>query len=204
MSGLSAAGDFILRRRIRHVTKVENTPLELSDETECSITHTALRMNDASSEQTQPKLTIEFVPKTCWFSNVRDHVPSIVWKQISAAVADKAGWRCEICGGQGHRHPVECHEVWHYDDKTQTQKLVRLSALCPSCHSVKHIGLAWKQGREKEALEHLAKVNQWHITRAEMYRRNMFDLWKRRSFFQWKLDLSYLDETFGIKIEEKR
>ena len=161
-------------------------------------------MNDASPEQIQPKLTIEFVPKTCWFSNVRDHVTPQVWKEISTTVAAKAGSRCEICGGQGRRHAVECHEVWHYDDKTQTQKLVQLIALCPDCHRVKHIGLAWKQGKEKEALAHLAKVNKWHITRAEMYRRNMFDLWKRRSFFQWKLDLSYLDETFGLKIPEKR
>ena len=47
-------------------------------------------------------------------------------------------------------------------------------------------------------------MNQWHVTRAEIYRRNMFELWKRRSFFQWKLDLSWLDETFGIRIAEKR
>jgi hypothetical protein len=50
----------------------------------------------------------------------------------------------------------------------------------------------------------MAKVNQWHITRAEIYRKNVFTLWKRRSLFAWKLDLSYLNETFGIQIEEKR
>ena len=155
-------------------------------------------------DHAQPKLTIGFVPKTCWFSNVRDHVSPQIWKQISSTVAANADYRCEICGGQGRKHAVECHEVWHYDDKTQTQKLVRLIALCPSCHRVKHIGLAWRQGKEKEALAHLAEVNQWHITRAETYRRNMFALWKRRSFFAWKLDLSYLDERFGLKIEEKR
>ena len=157
-----------------------------------------------SPEQTQPKLTIEFVPKTCWFSNVRDHVSRETWQEIAATVAAKAGSRCEICGGRGPKHAVECHEVWYYDDKTQTQKLVRLIALCPDCHRVKHIGLAWRQGKDKEALAHLAKVNEWHITRAERYRRNMFDLWKRRSFFPWKLDLSYLDEAFGLKIQERR
>jgi hypothetical protein len=85
-----------------------------------------------------------------------------------------------------------------------SQKLVRLIALCPDCHEVKHIGLAKKRARLNKALEHMAKVNQWHISRAEIYRRNMFTLWKRRSLFPWKLDLSYLNETFGIQIEEKR
>jgi len=161
-------------------------------------------VNSPCATNTEPKLTIEFVPTTCWFSNVRDHVSAAVWKKITAVVAEKAGSRCEICDGRGHRHPVECHEVWFYDDKTLTQKLVRLIALCPSCHEVKHIGLTKKRGRLKKALEHMAKVNQWHITRAEIYRKNVFALWRRRSLFAWKLDLSYLNETFGIQIEEKR
>ena len=156
------------------------------------------------TDATEPKLTIEPVPTTCWFSNVRDHVSAATWKKITAVIAERAGSCCEICGGRGYRHPVECHEVWFYDDKMLTQKLVRLIALCPSCHEVKHIGLAKKRGRLNKALEHLARVNQWHISHAEFYRRNMMTFWKRRSFFCWKLDLSYLDETFGIRIEEKR
>jgi hypothetical protein len=161
-------------------------------------------MTDNAQNPTEPKLTIEFVPTTCWFSNVRDHVTPATWKKIAAVIAEQAGNRCEICGGRGYRHPVECHEVWFYDDKTLTQKLVRLIALCPSCHEVKHIGYAKKRGRLNKALAHMAEVNQWHITRANIYRKNMFTLWKRRSSFPWKLDLSYLNETFGIKIEEKR
>ena len=157
-----------------------------------------------STNSTEPKLTIESVPTTCWFSNVRDHVSAATWKKITAVIAEKAGSRCEICGGRGYRHLVECHEVWFYDDKTLTQKLVRLIALCPSCHEVKHIGLAKRRGRLNKALAHMTRVNQWHISRAEIYRRNMFTLWKRRSLFRWKLDLSYLNDTFSIRIKEKR
>ena len=118
-------------------------------------------MTTNSTNPTEPKLTIESVPTTCWFSNVRDHVSAAAWKKIALVVAKEAGSRCEICGGRGHRHPVECHEVWFYDDKTLTQKLVRLIALCPRCHEVKHIGLAKRRGRLNKALEHMAGLKSW-------------------------------------------
>lgn len=40
--------------------------------------------------------------------------------------------------------PVECHEVWDYDDDRKIQRLERRVALCPACHEVKHAGLASK------------------------------------------------------------
>ena len=41
------------------------------------------------------------------------------------------------------------HEVWDYDDARRVQRLVRLIALCPACHEVKHLGLAAKRGRHR-------------------------------------------------------
>jgi len=76
-------------------------------------------------------------------------------------VYQAAGWRCELCGGRGPEHLVECHEKWAYDDTTGVQQLVRLLALCPACHEVKHLGLARVNGRERQALTHLARVNGW-------------------------------------------
>ena len=107
------------------------------------------------------RLTVELVPSTCWWSNVRSHVAPAVWERLRRATAAAAGNRCEICGGRGRRHPVECHEVWDYDDTTRVQRLVRLIALCPACHEVKHLGLAAKRGRHGAALAHLARVNGW-------------------------------------------
>jgi hypothetical protein len=57
------------------------------------------------------------------------------------------GSRCEICGGRGPEHPVECHERWRYNDLIRTQTLVRMIALCPACHQVKHVGLANVRGK---------------------------------------------------------
>jgi len=105
----------------------------------------------------------------------------------------KANYRCEICGGVGPNHPVECHEKWEYNDKTRIQKLTGLIALCPACHEVKHIGLASVNGRFYNAIEHLAKVNGCTWEDARTYAEEQMELWEGRNQFDWKLDTSYLD-----------
>lgn len=147
------------------------------------------------------KLTIELVPKTCWFSNVRAVVSKNQWKQLAAQVYSKAYNLCEICGGIGPKHPVECHEIWHYDDKKLIQKLVGMVALCPNCHMVKHIGLAQIQNRGEQALRHLMKVNKMSRPKAEQYIIDCFQLWGSRSTKQWKLDISHLKD-YGIDIKQ--
>jgi len=94
-----------------------------------------------------PRLTIELVPRTCWFDNVRSAVSSTDWKRLRQQTARTAGWKCQICGGKGPRWPVECHEIWHYDDDRQCQTLTGLIALCPSCHEVKHMGFSGLRGK---------------------------------------------------------
>jgi hypothetical protein len=149
-------------------------------------------------------LTVELVPKTCWFSNVRDHVPKKTWDILRRHTYQKANHRCEICGGRGSRWPVECHEIWHYDDQNKVQKLIDLIALCPACHEVKHIGLAGLRGREREAKKQLAQVNGWTEEQTEDYLEQVWKIWRDRSQHQWKLNLSWLEQQFGIRVEEKR
>jgi hypothetical protein len=145
-----------------------------------------------------PRLTIELVPSSCWFSNVRSNVPSSVWEVLKKQTAKLTRYRCEICAGRGRRWPVECHEVWLYDDKTHTQTLVRLIALCPMCHKVKHIGLASVNGEFDEVRAHLMKVNQWpQQATADAYIARAFHIFEERSQHEWALDISYLKQ-FGI------
>ncbi len=145
-----------------------------------------------------PRLTIELVPSSCWFSNVRSNVPSSVWEVLKKQTAKFTRYRCEICAGRGRRWPVECHEVWLYDDKTHTQTLVRLIALCPMCHKVKHIGLASVNGEFDEVRAHLMKVNQWpQQATADAYIARAFQIFEERSQHEWALDISYLKQ-FGI------
>jgi hypothetical protein len=145
-------------------------------------------------------LTVELIPRTSWFRNVRSHVSASEWERLKRIVSERAGRRCEICGGRGERWPVECHEVFAYDDEQHVQRLARLVALCPACHEVKHIGLAGVRGHRARAVSHLARVNGWSNADAELYLEACFEQWLRRSNHEWTLDLSLL-EQFGIKVE---
>ncbi len=144
-------------------------------------------------------LTIELIPRTSWFRNVRASIPRAEWDRVRQIVYRRASHVCEICGGRGERWPVECHEVFAYNDALRTQTLVRLLALCPACHEVKHLGLAEMRGQREAALAHLARVNGWSRADAELYAEGSFELWHQRSGHQWSLDLSYL-EQFGLHV----
>jgi nitrate/TMAO reductase-like tetraheme cytochrome c subunit len=97
----------------------------------------------------------------------------------------------------GPKHPVECHEIWEYDDEKLIQKLVGMIALCPDCHMVKHIGLARLQGRSEKALKHLMKVNSLKKKDAQKYIADAFRTWADRSEKKWALDISCL-KKYGI------
>jgi len=146
------------------------------------------------------KLSAELVPKTAWYSNVRSNVSRAEWDRIRHQVYEAAGNVCEVCGGVGKKHPVECHEVWEYNDKTHVQKLVSMTALCPACHSVKHLGRARMVGIYHLAMQQLIKVNGWTYAEADKYSKEIFEEWKRRSQHPWKLDLRGLNK-YTIKKE---
>jgi hypothetical protein len=159
----------------------------------------------SAHKEVKPKqiLTIELVPETCWFSNVRSEVSDEDWDKLKQVTFDKAGRLCEICGGRGPKWPVECHEVWNYDDAKHIQTLLSLIALCPSCHEVKHRGLANVKGRGDIADLHLAKVNRWTMPKTKQYVEDQFQVWKKRSQYEWELDVSWL-EQFGIQPKTQR
>jgi hypothetical protein len=145
-------------------------------------------------------LSIELVPSTCWFSNVRSHVSKKQWDTIRNRVAVEAWNVCEICGGVGKKHPVECHEVWKYHPNL-IQELERMISLCPNCHMVKHIGLAQVQGRGAQALKHLMNINKLKKKEAEGYITYAFALWAERSKYNWQLDISILGK-YGIDVSK--
>lgn len=140
------------------------------------------------------KLTIELVPKPLWYSNLRTELPKADWDKLRKEVYRKAAHLCEICGGHGSNWPVECHERWEYDDKKKIQILKGLIALCPTCHSVKHIGYTQTQGYYAftKAMRHLMKVNQIDIVEAEEFISEAFRIWQERSNHDWTQDLTWL------------
>lgn len=150
---------------------------------------------------TQPPLTIELVPQTAFMKNVRSEVSEQDWETIKKLIYAEYGYRCGVCGGIGPRHPVEAHEVWHYDDHHKIQTLKTITALCPACHQVKHIGLAELNGHLEASINHLCNINQWNKAKAIHYIDEQFKIWNARSKYQWKLDLKFLD---NLNIKTRR
>ena len=140
------------------------------------------------------KLSIELVPSTSFFKNLRSEVTKEKWDNIRRDCYRKASYVCEICGDKGDHHPVECHEIWEYDDKNHIQKLIGLISLCPACHSCKHIGLSKMRGLEEECIEHLMKVNSISRKKVEEMIKNAFEKWGERSKYNWKIDISKISE----------
>jgi hypothetical protein len=137
-------------------------------------------------------LFIDLVPKTAWFSNLRSELTVDEWEKVKKATFTAANYLCEVCGGRGPKHPVECHERWLYDSKDKVQTLTRTVALCPACHESTHFGLARVKGRAHEAKQHLMQVNGWNDAQAMQHIQGAMDEWVSRSKIQWKLDARWL------------
>lgn len=142
-------------------------------------------------------LTIELVPKSAWYSNVRSNVTESVWNAIRRKSYSIANNKCEICGDVGKNqslmHNVECHEIWQYNDETKTQKLIGLISLCPFCHKTKHAGLAQINGEVEIVIQQLIKVNNMTKHEANEYLNAAFEIWRERSNHEWRLDIGFLD-----------
>jgi hypothetical protein len=138
------------------------------------------------------RLTIELVPRTSWGNNVRSMVSPDIWYKLRRDTYTKAGYRCEICGKTGAKHPTEAHEIWLYNDVTHTQTLTGLMALCPMCHSAKHIGNAQRWGTMDKVIAHLCKVNNWTLETTIQYIKEAFEEWETRSKHKWKVNVDIL------------
>ena len=157
----------------------------------------------------EPKLTVELIPKTCQYSNIRTNVKPKEWDTIRHISYEKAGHKCEICGQtgieQGYKHNVECHEIWKYDDTKKIQKLIGLISLCPLCHQVKHIGRAMAMGRKNITFTHLKMVNKWDDAQLMLHIEDAFAMNKERSQHTWILDISLLSKTpYSLTINEDK
>jgi hypothetical protein len=159
------------------------------------------------AKKVQIKLTIELIPKTCHYSNVRSSLSKKEWDKIRFISYENANYVCEICSQtgleQGYRHKLECHEIWKYDDKKKIQKLVGLISLCPLCHQVKHIGRANAMGKQADVFKQLETINNWDHKQVVQHVAEAFEEYKERSNYEWKLDISLLKKSpYNLLIQE--
>jgi len=140
------------------------------------------------------KLTIELVPQQLWYNNVRGLVSKDVWKEIKQRCYRLAGYKCEICGEKGRRWPVECHEIWYYDDHKHIQTLKGFIALCPACHLCKHPGFASTQDKFWIVVKQMIRVN--GISKEEFYvhYNEESTRWIRRNKYKWTNNIDYVQE----------
>lgn len=138
-------------------------------------------------------LPIELIPSSNFNKNVRSEFGE-QWDGIRRSVYAHANYRCQICGGRGPAHPVECHEKWSYDMKSGIQKLEDLVALCPDCHKTQHWGFALISGLEDVVRKQIKETNEWTDQDLDKYLIEVFDIFDIRSSRQWTLDMSLLKE----------
>lgn len=123
------------------------------------------------------------------------------WDILRKKVYADYGQKCGVCNATGMLH---CHEIWEYDDKNHIQTLKGFIALCPFCHWVKHIGLAGIQASEgtfdfEKIVQHFMKVNNCNRQTFENHRLEAFDLWEKRSKYQWRINIGkYKDILISI------
>ena len=155
-------------------------------------------------------LKIELVPERQWGINLRACMSETQWDKVCAEVFQGAGGRCEICGGVGRKHPLECHEVWKYEEDEdfkigrRMQILKGLEALCPACHRVKHLGFAEKQGWLDGSLAHLARVNGISMAEAKVYLTKAYRRQRERSHMRWDQDITWFRERFPGRLRDER
>ena len=152
------------------------------------------------------KLEFQFIPRTTAGVNARTLCSKEQWDKARFACYQRAGYVCEVCSGVGPDHPVECHEYWEWDDPSGVQKLIKLIALCPTCHQAVHLlGSMFRAGRfgtvrtarnyielgglYLNLLMHAMNVNKWTL---DQTRSNIFEAYKQyslRSTLQWKVNV---------------
>jgi len=142
-------------------------------------------------------LEIELVPSTVWYSSLYRLLPKEMWNSIRNEIIRENGRKCQICGET--ESVMNLHEIWKYDDINQIQKLEGFILLCGMCHHIKHIGLAGILASEgkldyNKIIEHFCKVNKCTKKEFEEHSAKAFDIWGKRSRYEWKQDFGRYKE----------
>lgn len=157
-------------------------------------------------EPSKYRLRIQMVPEKASGHNLRGLIPSTQWDRIKNAAFAVAGHRCEACGGVGSSHPVECHELWDFNQKLRLQKLNGLQVLCPDCHGAAHIGFS-KKSKSPQTYERirgkLMSVNGLTGDQVDKYIRMAFASHNETRDMLWVMDLSWLSKNFIFSWSKK-
>lgn len=145
------------------------------------------------------KLYIDMIPKTTYFKNVRSLFNDSDWNLIRHHIYERVNYKCECCGKKKMKY-LDAHERWEFNEETQTQKLVRIIALCKLCHSATHYGHSKRTKNIEKINNHIKKINNYNDEELKEHINNSYALWKERNKIKWNLDFSILiNSGFTIK-----
>jgi len=145
------------------------------------------------------KLYIDMIPKTTYFKNVRSLFNDSDWNLIRHHIYERVNYKCECCGKKKMKY-LDAHERWEFNEETQTQKLVRIIALCKLCHAATHYGHSKRTKNIEKINNHIKKINNYNDEELQEHINNSYALWKERNKIKWNLDFSILiNSGFTIK-----
>lgn len=145
-------------------------------------------------------LFADLLPRGCTLNNIRFDLEPESWDRLSKLLFKRANNRCECCHTD---EKLEAHERWAFDIKKQLMSLKRIILLCHACHQTTHIDYATKQGKEREARQHLMRVNGYDQKEAWDHINEAKEIQEELNQFTWKMDISLLTNN-GLKLKKKR
>jgi hypothetical protein len=158
--------------------------------------HVRKRVVGTGQPMSKPRLSIELIPTRQSNLNLRSTLLAEEWRELSKRIRNSANGQCQICGSKPDE--LDCHEAWKFSDKSRTQTLVSLMAICRLCHRAKHIGQQeWAGVNYDEAEMHLARVNGWTAKETREHVKREHAKHAARVNYFYDVDLSYV-EQFGL------
>jgi hypothetical protein len=107
-----------------------------------------------------PRLRLEpiLIPRPLWGVNAHTLVSEECWQKIRRDTFLRDQNRCVICEQQ---KPLECHEIFSFDDDHGVAVLVRMESRCADCHACNHLGRLQKRNPAafKRALKYIGTIN---------------------------------------------
>lgn len=154
--------------------------------------------------QKKPKLEVSLIPASAWGRNVRAVVSQQIWEDLrwqfgasryslNPTDPNRSFLVCETCGVE-KKVDIHLHELWEFNDQLLVQKLVGFKAVCENCHNAIHFGRAMKVGLGEDAIDQLAKVNEWTDKQILSHIEKSAKLWEKREGLNYDLNLAWLQE----------
>jgi len=162
-------------------------------------------------------LTMEIVPETAWFFNLRKMFTQTMWDLVRNRIYGEFWYMCGMCGKEFWNEELEeweikkanggglhAHKIWHYNDVDEIQTCTGIIALCPTCHACKHMVLTQKRCEEgqikmSDIIGHFFTVNQCLPRDFDTALEWEMKVYKERSSHPWLCDIGDYMEFVGSK-----